>query len=60
MAHSPTFVLAQPAAMRAASAIIVRHLLFARDRIRANDRSESGGSENERDNNYLRTPSGRD
>jgi len=28
--------------MRAASAIIVRHLLFAHDRIRANDRLESG------------------
>jgi hypothetical protein len=30
--------------MRPASAIIGRHLLFAHDRIRANDRLESGGS----------------
>jgi hypothetical protein len=39
--------------VRAASAIIVRHLLFAHDRIRANDRLESDGSENKRDNKYL-------
>jgi hypothetical protein len=30
--------------MRAAAAIIGRHLLFAQDRIRANDRRESGGA----------------
>jgi hypothetical protein len=48
MAHSPTFVHAQPTAMRAASAIIVRHLLSAHDRVRAPTigRSRAGAKTN--------------
>jgi hypothetical protein len=39
--------------MRAASAFIVRHLLFARGRFRANDRLESDETENASNNKYL-------